>query len=244
MSRRPRGHRRTTESFTGRSANRGARHEGVRGSRPGAMGRVTVLRFPVSRLRPDFGAWSDLRAKPHAGAPQCDGGRREDSDHERDQLPPRIISAVLRGNRYQTNRGGDAGTGCCHPLVIAVHNPAREHAQREDRQRSVCTTLGYRGSRAQGGRRSVRPQGRSISSFDSRPGHLLGQSHRAPRCAHRVRDQAAFRATRPAAPRRSPAGRVFGALSRRPLPAAASGRLCGEGGGEGGAATLAAEAIP
>jgi len=136
VSRRPRGHRRTTESFTGRSANRGARHEGVGGSRPGAMGRVTVLRFPVSRLRTHFGGWSDLRAKPHASAPQHDGGRREDSDHERDQLPPRIISAVLRGNRYQTNRGGDAGTGCCHPLVTAVHNPAREHAQREDRQRS------------------------------------------------------------------------------------------------------------
>ena len=100
------------------------------------MGRVTVLRFPVSRLRTHFGGWSDLRAKPHASAPQRDGGRREDSDHERDQLPPRVISAVLRCNRYQTNRGGDAGTGCCHPLVTAAHNPAREHSQREDRQRS------------------------------------------------------------------------------------------------------------
>ena len=96
---------------------------------PGAMGRVIVLRFPVSGLRLDFGGWSDLRAKPHASAPQRDGGRREDSDHERDQLPPRVISAVLRCNRYQTNRGGDAGTGCCHPLVPAAHKQAKEGAQ-------------------------------------------------------------------------------------------------------------------
>ena len=115
-------------------------------------------------LRTDLGARSHLRAEPHTSAPERGCGHGEGSEHERNQLPPRIIGAVLVGNRCQTYCGGDAGAGCCHPFVTAAHNHAAERAQREDRQRS-------------GRERRLDTEGREREEDGDEYGHRADPSH-------------------------------------------------------------------
>ena len=121
-------------------------------TRRGASGHF--VRTPPSRglLPPDrvgvmlghvcSGVWSHLGADPHAHTPRCHGGHREDTDDDRDQLPPRIFAAVSEANCDQSKHGGDAGSGCRHPHVVAAREPAGENAGREDGQRPDRKRLG------------------------------------------------------------------------------------------------------
>ena len=81
------------------------------------------------------GVWPNFGADPHAHTPRCRGRHREDTDDDRDQLPPRIFATVGDANCDHSKHGGDAGSGCRHPRVVAVREPAGENAGREDGQR-------------------------------------------------------------------------------------------------------------
>ena len=81
------------------------------------------------------GLWSHLGADPNAHTPSCRSGHREDTDDDGDQLPPRIFATAGDANCDHSKHGGDGGSGCRYPQVVAAREPAGEKAGREDGQR-------------------------------------------------------------------------------------------------------------
>ena len=81
------------------------------------------------------GLWSHLGADPHAHTPSCRSGHREDTDDDGDQLPPRIFATAGDAKCDHSKHGGDGGSGCRYPQVVAAREPAGDKAGREDGQR-------------------------------------------------------------------------------------------------------------